>query len=171
MVSSSHFHDDLFKGGAIKELIKVLLDKSGYTVYPYGYESTFSGVKKKLMDKEAANSPTVRRIKSSPDLLVYDEAKKDVMLVEVKMRRAPRETKVLIFSRLIRSYKEFWSDSILVIVIPRGHVFYAQRANALETKEAYNAKTDFVQFEEIFTKVSAEDLSSFATKALQTMKK
>jgi len=170
-MSSSHFYNDLVKGGTIKELVKVLLEKSGYTVYPYGYESTFSGVRKKLMDKEARNSPTVRRIKSSPDLLVFDEAKKDVMLVEVKMRRAPKETKVLIFSRLIASYKEFWNDSILVLVIPCGHVFYAQKINALEIKESYSATTDFVKFEEVFTKVKAEDLSHFSDQAIQSMKK
>jgi len=79
------FHDSILKGGTAKELVKVLLEKSGYVIYPYGYECTYSDVRKKLQ-KNAYNSPTVRRIKSSPDLLVYDDLKKNVMLVEVKMR-------------------------------------------------------------------------------------
>jgi len=39
----SKFYDDMFKGGAAKELVKTLLEKSGYSVFPYGYESTARG--------------------------------------------------------------------------------------------------------------------------------
>jgi len=45
------FHDSVLKGGTAKEIVKVLLEKSGYEVYPYGYECTFSGVRKKLQKK------------------------------------------------------------------------------------------------------------------------
>lgn len=167
----SKFHDDLFEGGAIKELIKVLLEKSGYTVYPYGYESAFSDIRKKLTDKETKNSLTVRRIRSSPDLLVYDEVKKDIMLVEVKMRRAPKENRILIYGEKIAEYKEFWSDSILAVVVPCGKVFYAQRVNELEVKEEYDATTDFQKFEDIFTRVKEEDIVHFKEKALQSLEK
>lgn len=51
----SKFYDDMFKGNQIKELVKVLLEKSGYLVFPYGYESTLSDVKKKLNVKGAKN--------------------------------------------------------------------------------------------------------------------
>ena len=44
----SKFYDDMLKGNQMKELVKVLLEKSGYTVLPYGYESTLSDMKKKL---------------------------------------------------------------------------------------------------------------------------
>ena len=83
----SQYYDSLIDGGKIKELLKVLLEKSGYTIYPYGYETTFSDVRKKLNLKTAKNSMTARRIRSSPDLLVYDDEKNDVILVDVKMRR------------------------------------------------------------------------------------
>jgi hypothetical protein len=167
----SEFHDGLVDGGAVKELVKVLLEKSGYTVYPFGYESTFSDVRKKLMEKEARNSRTVRRIRSSPDLLVYDEAKKDLMLVEVKMRRAPKETKILIYGEKIADYKEFWSDSVLVVVIPCGNVFYAQRVSELEVKEEYDATTDFQKLEDILTGVKEEDIAHFKHKALQSLER
>lgn len=83
--SDSRFYDDVLKGNVCKDIVKLLLEKSGYTVYPCGYESTFSHVKSKLT-KNTRYSRTVRRIKSSPDLLIYDEKRNDLMLVEGKMR-------------------------------------------------------------------------------------
>ena len=74
------FHDSMFKGETTKGLIKVLLQKSGYTVYPYGYESTLADIRDKLFSKETKNSPTMRRIRSSPDLLVYDDEKETLCL-------------------------------------------------------------------------------------------
>lgn len=46
------FHDSMLKGEATKGLIKVLLQKSVYTVYPYGYESTLADIRDKLYSKE-----------------------------------------------------------------------------------------------------------------------
>lgn len=166
----SSFHDDLLKGAQIKDLIKILLQKSGYSVSPYGYESTFSEVRNKLGVKGTKNSRTVRRIRSSPDLLVYDEERKDLMLVEVKMRSAPKETSIKYMKR-VADYKEFWDDSILVVIVPCGNVMYAQRVSELEVKQTYNAITDFEKFEEVFRKVKAEDLSHFISKALKIMEK
>jgi len=167
----SKFYDDMLKGNQIKELVKVLLEKSGYLVLPYGYESTLSDIKRKLNARDARNSRTARRLRSTPDLLVYDDKRKDAMLVEVKMRNAPKETKILIYPKLVRRIKQFWSDCLLVIVIPSGDVFYAQRITEFETKEAYNATKDFEKFEHIFTRVKAENLSSYRDEALKIMKK
>lgn len=167
----SGFFDNVLEGNQIKELVRVLLEKSGYLVLPYGYENTLSGLISKLGVRDTKKSRTVRRIKSSPDLLVYDENRKDLMLVEVKMRKAPEETKILLYSHRIANYKEFWNDSILVIVIPCGDVFYAQRVGELEVKEEYNALLDFEKFQSIFTEVKDEDISHFKIKALQIMRK
>lgn len=160
------FYDDVLKGNVYKDMIKVMLQKSGYTVYPYGYESTFSDVKSKLT-KDSRNSRTVRRIRSSPDLLVYDDQRNDLMLVEVKMRAY---TPPRIKPRLIENYKEFWNDSILVVVVPEGNVFYAQKISELEVREFYYRMADFEEFQDIFTRVRAEDISHYKNIALQNMK-
>ena len=165
----SKFYDDMLKGSQVKDLVRVLLEKSGYSVLPYGYESTLADMKKKLRDKDAKNSRTVRRIRTSPDLLVYDEKRKDAMLVEVKMRRAPKETSVK-YLRLA-NYKEFWNDSILVVLVPCGNVFYAQKVSELEIKQTYDARKDFERFEDIFTRVNTQDLTNFRAKALQIIGK
>lgn len=166
----SKFHDDLLRGSQIKDLIKVLLQKSGYSVFPYGHESTFSEIRNKLAEKGTKNSRTVRRIRSSPDLLVYDQQKKDLMLVEVKMRSAPRETSIKFLKR-IADYKEFWNDSILVVIVPCGDVMYAQRISELEVKQIYNAITDFEKLETVFTRVKTKDISHYREKALKIMEK
>jgi hypothetical protein len=171
MSASTKYHDDLLSGATIKELVKIMLEKSGYVVYPYGYEGQFVDVKKKLADREIKNSRTVRRIRSCPDLLVYDETEKDLFLIEVKMRRAPKETRVLIYKKLIDNYKEFWNESILVIVVPCGKVFYVQRMSELEPKEEYDATAEFLGIEEFFRRVSEEDLAHFREKALWSMQK
>lgn len=160
------FYDNMLKGNAYKDLIKLMLQKSGYAVYPYGYESNFSDVKSKLA-KESRNSKTVRRIRSSPDLLVYDDQKNDLMLVEVKMRGS---TPANIRPSLIENIKNFWNDSILAIVVPTGNVFYAQRISDLETKQVYYPISDFEKFQDIFTRVQAEDISHYRNLALQNMK-
>ena len=165
----SKFYDDMLKGSQVKDLVRVLLEKSGYSVLPYGYESTLVDMKKKLRDKDAKNSRTVRRIRTSPDLLVYDEKRKDAMLVEVKMRRAPKETSVK-YLRLA-NYKEFWNDSILVVLVPCGNVFYAQKVSELEIKQTYDARKDFERFQDIFTRVNTQDLTNFRAKALQIIGK
>ena len=171
MVVLKEFYNGMHEGNVITDLVRGLLQKSGYSVYLNGYEERFSEIKEHLSDKTIRNSRIVRMIRSSPDLLVYDKRRKDVMLVEVKMRRAPKETSVLVYSDLIACYKEFWKDAILVIAIPCGQVFYAQKFNELEIKEEYNAATDFERFEDLFPEVRAEDLSAYKDKAIQAMKK
>lgn len=171
MSAFNKYHDDLFEGAAIKELVKIMLEKSGYIVYPYGYEGPFADVRKKLSDTETKNSRTVRRIRSCPDLLVFDETKKDLFLVEIKMRRAPKETRILIYQKYIANYKEFWNESILVVVVPCGKVFYAQRISELEAKEEYDATIEFLKLEEFFSRVSEEDLAHFREKALWSMER
>lgn len=167
----SRYYDSLLEGGKIKELLKILFEKSGYTVYPYGYETVFADVRKKLHTKDARNSKTSRRIRSSPDLLVFDEAHKDVHLVEVKMRRARSEAKVMIYAEKIEAYKQFWDDSILVVVVPCGNVFYAQRVSDLETKDSYDVGRDFKKLVEIFPKVKEEDVRHYRDDALKIMRK
>lgn len=162
----SDFYDAMLKGNIFKDIVKLLLQKSGYIVHPYGYESTFSQVKSKLT-QNTKNSRTVRRIRSSPDLLVHDERRDDLMLVEVKLRtKTPPQIK----PRLIRTYKEFWDDSILVLVVRNDNVFYAQKISELETRPSFYRLVDFEKLQDIFTRINEEDLRHFRKRALESMK-
>jgi hypothetical protein len=171
VVALKDFYNGMHEGNVITDLVRGLLQKSGYSVYLNGYEERFSEIKEYLNDGALRNSRTVRMIRSPPDLVVYDKRKRDVVLLEVKMRRAPKANSVLIYSDLIQCYKEFWDDAILVIAIPCGQVFYAQRFRELETKGEYNAEIDFESFEDIFTEVNKAELEAYKEKAIQAMKK
>ena len=166
----SKIHDDFLKGGIFKELVKNLLQKSGYDVYPYGYETTFSVLKNKLSAKDVRNSPSVRRMKSAPDLVVFDKNRQDLMFVEVKMRS---NLPARIDSSKIEGYQEFWNDCILILVVPDENVFYAQRVSALQTKEHYYPPTDFSRMREFFPDVDENDLQHYrilASNLISTMK-
>jgi Holliday junction resolvase len=155
----------MLKGSLFKDMVRVILEKSGYSVYSYGYESTLSIFKSKLTG-ETKNSKTGRRLRFSPDLLVYDD--QNIMLVEVKMRG---KSPPMIRASEIRNVKEFWNDSVLVVVVPEGNVFYAQRISELEIQESdYYQLSDFEKFQDIFTRVQAEDISYYKGIALQNMK-
>jgi hypothetical protein len=155
----SDFHDTLLKGNIFKEIVKVLLEKSDYTVIPYGYENSFSNIRKALSEKQKHDSETARRIRSSPDLLVFDEETKDVRLVEVKMSSYafPQLNK----KGQIETYKKFWNDAIMVLVTPHGNVFFAQRIDDLGKKEQYDPKTDFKEIQEMFSKIRPNDLERY----------
>jgi hypothetical protein len=128
-------------------------------VISYGYENSFSSVKKKIATKD---SPTARRIRSSPDLLVYDDQIEDVKLVEVKMSSNPDPW----FKRdLIETYKRFWNDAILVLVWPYENVFYAQEISKLGIKKQYDPKTDFEKMQEIFTRINSDVIKNYGAVA------
>ena len=110
----------------------------------------------------------MRRIRSSPDLLVYDDDKRDLALVEVKMRNS--ETPY-VEQRRMNIYKEFWNDSVLVLVVPLDHVFYAQRVCDLECKEKYNPNSGFLKIEEIFLRIKHDGISHYRVEALNLMQK
>lgn len=154
----SEFHDTLLKGNIFKEIVRVLLEKSDYIVIPYGYENAFANIRNTLTHSV---SETARRIRSSPDLLVYDDNTKDVKLVEVKMSSHPFPQ--LNKKGLIGTYQKYWNDAIMVLVLPVDNVFYAQEIADLGKKEQYDPKTDFRRIQEIFTRVNAEDLERYKT--------
>lgn len=155
----------------IADLVRGLLTQSGYSVYLNGWEERFSEIREQLNDVATKNSRTVRMIQSSPDLLVYDKKRKDATFVEVKMRRARNEKSVLIGEGKIAPYKEFWNDAILVVVIPCGNVFYAQRFNELRDQRIYNAETDFEKLQHMFLEIKEADIESSRSKAIQALGK
>lgn len=162
---SQFYYDNMLRGSFYKDMVRLILEKSGYSVCPYGYESTLSELKSKLKG-ETRNSKTGRRIRFSPDLLVYDDL--NVMLVEVKMRG---KSPPMIKASEIKNVKEFWNDSVLVVVVPEGNVFYAQRISELEIQaNDYYQLSDFEKFQDIFTRVQSEDISYYKGIALQNMK-
>jgi len=141
------FDDNLMFGYFFKDIIVLLLDKCGYEVYPYGYESFFPNLKRKLCNQPFEEQDSAKRIRSTPDLLVKHADEQRVDLVEIKSRTARGKRGIEINE--IKQYRKFWPESILVLVIPSGNYFYAQHISKLDTKSSYTPQ-DFRSFEEIF---------------------
>lgn len=166
------FYDKLLIGNQIAEVIKLLLEKSGYLVIPYGYDSTHPSLCKKIREEGIEETRTVLRIRCSPDLLVYDDKNKKLILVEVKMRKPRTVDQVWISGRMVSMYQQFWDDAILVMVIDKDDIFYAQEICNLDpSKKNYDVRIDFRRIEEMFERVQAKDLSNFKNKALEIMKR
>lgn len=144
-----------------KDLVKAMLEKAGYTVCHYGYEDTLLDYMSKHSSK-TSNSRIGRRLRKSPDLFVYD--KDNVFLAEIKMRTSvpPR------FDYELGILREFWSDAILVVIVPEGNVFYAQEISKLEPAYSYPL-TCFRNIQEIFTRITEDKLSYYRRIALQTL--
>jgi len=164
------FYNNLLDGYYFKEIVRTVLDMSDYMVFPYGFESAFSYIKIQLHKGDAKDTPTARRMRSSPDLLVYDQHEKDIKLLEVKSRNWDDEKDVVV--EKIAWYKKYWEGSILTVIIPHGHWFYAQYVDELEAKkspESYNLKEEFQKFESIFTKVHTDTLYRFKSNIAEKM--
>lgn len=139
------FYDNLLFGYFFKDIVTVLLDKCGYEVYPFGYESFFPTLKRQLYD--SLPSEVAGRIRCTPDLLIRNQREQRVELVEVKSRSAAGQWGLQI--EQIDLYRKFWPESMLILIIPSGNYFYAQHVQKLEHKERYSLE-DFCPLEEIF---------------------
>lgn len=155
------FYGDLLAGHFHKDLIRVILEESGYEVYPYGYESFLTPLKIKFEKGEIRQTEISRKIRSTPDLLIYDPENGAVELLEVKSRRWDRTDDVLI--EALPRYRKYWRYSILVVILPAGHFFYAQKVNKLKPRKenVFDMNEEFEWFEEVFTKVHLDTLHSY----------
>lgn len=152
------FYRDLLVGHFHKDLIRVILEESGYEVYPYGYESFLTPLKIKFEKRKIKQTAISRKIRSTPDLLVYNPENNNVQLCEVKSRNWDRTDDVLIQN--VSRYRKHWQESILAVVLPAGHFFYAQHVDKLKprTDNSFDLNEEFELFEDIFIQVKLDTL-------------
>jgi hypothetical protein len=161
--------DNNLKGAIGVEIVKAMLENSGYTVCHYGYEYTLLD----LLSKSSygkSKTPTGSMLAASPDLLVYDK-KDEVMLVEVKTRTKSKylqKGEFILKSSEIKRLKDFWSSSIIVIISPEG--IFAQRASDIQIRENdHQHLSDFDKFQYLFKKVGSEVKSHYEDIASQIL--
>jgi hypothetical protein len=150
-------HDNFLKGNIFLELTKALLEKAGYQVVPYGYEKTLNVAKRHIAK---THTITADKIRSSPDLLVYEE-NGDAKLVEVKMSSY---AKPRLNQRQLKRYRTYWDDAFIVIVLPTENVFYSQKIDNLALKEddeQYDPNVDFKKIQSVFKKINSIDLEYY----------
>lgn len=164
-----NFRFNLIKGQIGKELVRGLLEQSRYRVYPFGYESSISQLRYDVQRKRGVPyTDSNDRMRSMPDLMVYDSDKMQTTFVEVKFRKTDSATHVKLKKFELKRYQKYWSDSVLAVVVPVDHYFYAKKISEVRIFEdteshPYDLSRDFEQMEKVFTNVSGENISRYRT--------
>lgn len=144
------FDDDLLFGYFFKDIVVLMLDKCDYEVYPYGYESFFPNLKRRLYD--CKSTEVASRVRYTPDILVRSADGDEVELVEVKARSAHGQSGGIMIKEM-SYYRQYWQESIVVLVIPVGNYFYAQHVSKLDDSGIYR-RDRFQLFEDIFPRAA-----------------
>jgi hypothetical protein len=162
------FRHDLIVGGVAKELVRGLLEDSGYNAYAYGYESLLAQIRYNVQKKRPSETDSILRLRSTPDLLVYNPENGNTFFTEVKLRRKDDPHHLSLSNGYIMKYQKYWNDSVMVVVVPAGSVFYAQNVNklSLSSKEpksysTFDLTSDFLPIETIFTRVTDETVQKY----------
>jgi len=168
--SEELFRYQLIKGQIAKELVKGLLETSdNYHVYSFGYESSISQLRfdvKKNKGRGVEHTPSNDRMRSRPDLIVYDKQEHKTSFVEVKFRHAKSPEHVSLKTRELKLAREYWGDSIWTIVAPVGHNFYAQKIGNIRILEEfkthkYDLTKEFKPIEAEFSKVTFDNIAKY----------
>ena len=126
------FSQSLIIGAAAKEILRGLLEASGYKVYPFGYESSLSTLKMTITENSIPESSAVRRVRSMPDYVVTSES--GLHLLEVKFRKRLDQQGhpgVLMKNDDLNKYQQYWSESVIALISPYGQRFFCQDVREL----------------------------------------
>jgi hypothetical protein len=167
---NERFTRDLLVGSFFKNLAATIFFNAGYEVFPFGYESFLAGLKRPLYELKLQHNPTAERIRSAPDLVVLDREDGALYIIEVKFRgRLWDDREADIF---IDFYKKYWNESILMLICPRGKVFYAQYVENLNRQDnKFPVSDDFLPLEDLFPRISWEKPTrkSFYTRLVKSV--
>jgi hypothetical protein len=148
------FTRDLLVGSFFKNLAARVLHNAEYEVYPFGYESFLANLKGPLYNAQPLRGEAAQRIRSAPDLVVLDGRTGDLNFVEVKFRARLFDEKANIN---VKSYRKYWSESVLILICPRDEIFYAQFIRKLTREDnLFPVAQDFLPLEKVFKRVSWE---------------
>ncbi len=147
-------------GAAAKEILCSLLESCEYSVHPFGYESTFSTLKRGLRENERLKDNDIAlRIRSMPDFLVTHNEELP-QLVEVKFRKGVnRPNKFQLNNWEIERYQKYWPEIVLVVLSPFGDRFFAQFVKNLDLERNPYGKTwfeytDFTSISTVFPRTT-----------------
>jgi len=147
-------YDNQLTGKIMEVVVSVMLQESNYMVLPYGYEQTHPALCQKW-GKGIEPTRTLMRLRTSPDLLIYDNVEKTTKIAEIKSH-ITESANHWIDNKTIQNYFSYWGDCILVEIIPKEEVFYAEYITKLASKNKPSAeinlfiRENFRPFYEIF---------------------
>jgi hypothetical protein len=167
----SNFYLDLIKGGIAQVIVRTILERFGYEVYPYGFENYFSSITRSV-PKPSASIPA-KQIRATPDLLVFDRKNNKVFFVEVKGTSGKDERRFSLRMDKLDDYRSYWEEAILVIYCFRSGKVYCEKISQINYDEAgtrardnklvsvLNLKRDFRDLPSQFQLIEAEKYQEF----------
>ena len=129
----TEFQINLLKGRLSQVVIETIFQEFGYEVYPYGYESYLTNIINS-MRKGNANIP-VRKLRATPDLIVYDRELNDGFFLEVKATNTPDETKFWLSKPTIQNYITYWPEAILIIYCIQSMNIYCRQVKDISPEQ------------------------------------
>lgn len=181
LTKNTDFQINLLKGNIAQKIIESIFQEFGYEVYPYGYESYLTNIIKHMKNKYA-NIP-VSKIRATPDLFVYDRAKNEGYLVEVKATTTPDETKYLISKYTVDKYLKYWGEAILIVYcIPSTNVYCSplsyinfedlnieKSRNSDKENYVVNLKDNFYTLSKVFSLIDENEYENYIKKIKDTL--
>ena len=167
--TAEDFYRNSLRGFNAKVLLEHLFKEAGYETYPFGYESLFSRITAGI-SRDGKQTDTLRRIRSMPDLLVLNDKKKIVHLVEAKFTGFTNINSYIQSKAKIDRYYKYWNDSILVVIVPAREYVYAQYVSKLKIPRKhyrkfedlvyyFNLENEFVPIYQIFPEITQEKIN------------
>lgn len=170
----TEFQINLLKGRLSQVVIETIFQEFGYEVYPYGYESYLTNIIKSMRKSNANIS--VRKLRATPDLIVYDRELNEGFFLEVKATNTPDETKFWISKPTLQNYITYWPEAILVIYCIQSMNIYCRQIKDISPEqlpieqgpiigghETYlvNLQSEFLTLSQCFRLIEADKCQDF----------
>jgi len=168
----TEFRINSLKGRLAQVIIATIFQEFGYEVYPYGYESHLTNIINS-MRKGNANIP-VRKLRATPDLIVYDRELNDGFFIEVKATNTPDETKYWLSKPTLQSYITYWPEAILIVYCIQSMNIYCRQVKDIspdqlpiehgpDGHETYvvNLQSEFLTLSQCFRLIEADRYQDF----------
>lgn len=107
--------DDLVKGQVTQTILRAVLERVGYRVYPLGIEELVPELCRDVGHALRGNLP--ERLRFLPDFMIIDPESSGVYLAEVKFRRRLSEDSLRSVSRELLQRRQFWPETSTVLMV------------------------------------------------------
>jgi hypothetical protein len=123
-----------FKGNIGKAVVETYFTCFGYEICPFGYENHYANVTR-FISRDPKNI-TISKIRTMPDLLVFDRDKRESYLIEVKACNNKKELEYWIEKGRFDNYRSFWPEAYLVVyMITSGEIYCTTMSKIRASKE------------------------------------
>ncbi|MCH8520018.1 MAG: hypothetical protein LAT82_04660 [Nanoarchaeota archaeon] len=145
-----NFRFNLMKGKIVEVIIQNMFECTDYQVFSYGHENTLGYMKNELK-KYKKHNDTLKKIRFTPDFVIYNPKTEETRLIEVKYNNSKNNKIISDFE----PYQKYWSDCYILVVNPSSeNVYFIQKASEIEIENEFYNKN-------LHKKVKTYDLNKF----------